>query len=928
MNSLAIKRALKITLPYLLVSGVYIIFSDSIVKNISFNQTILTQIQTYKGWGFIVLSSIMLFVLLARYFKQLEQEKINLKASEEKWRTVVTNSPDYIALVDGAGKFLFVNKYPKGFSPEKVIGDDCINYYADEHKDLFKQAFKKCLETKKIQHFEIKAFGDNHSIKYYDQHIIPLKAENNEITLLVVARDTTERKEFDIAIKESEEKYRSLFENMNEGFAYCRMIYENEKPVDFVYLSTNPKFNYLTGLKDVEGKRVSEVIPGIQKDNPELFDIYGRVSLGGAPESFETFVPSLNDWFSISVYSPRTHHFVAVFNIITEKKQTELSLQKNERFLADIIENSGALIYVKDLEGRYELINKKWEEVTGLDRLEVLGKTDKELFSGYDGDQFRDNDLNVIQQKQVIVTEETLESSKGKEYFISIKFPTLDEFGAVNGICGMSTDVKGRKIAEEALKESELKYKRIAENIKDVVWILDINLEKFIYVSPSVYSLRGYTPEEIMDRPVFEALTPESANLVKDMTSIRLSEFLSTNESKYYIDLVEQPCKDGSTVWTEVITSFYLNTKTSHIEVRGVTRDISERRKAEEALKSSEERFRTTLDSMLEGCQIIDSEWRYVYINDAAEKHSRMKKSELLGKKYTDIWPGSENESLFRIMKDCMESGRAHQFENEFKFQDGKVGWFDLSIQPVPEGIFILSIDITEKKKVDLEILRSREQLRALAASLEKVREEERIHLSRELHDHLGQNLTGLKMDVAYLAKHLLSDTTFDENMVLEKTNTMSDLIDDLIKNVRKISSELRPNVLDYLGLIPAIEWYIEDFKKRTEIDYSYNSNTSKIDFGTQVNSSIFRIVQESFTNIIRHSNATKVDLSIIEQPDSIKIIIADNGQGIKQTDLSDVKSLGILGMKERTLHFKGNLAIQNIVTGGTLLTLTIPKDI
>lgn len=277
-------------------------------------------------------------------------------------------------------------------------------------------------------------------------------------------------------------------------------------------------------------------------------------------------------------------------------------------------------------------------------------------------------------------------------------------------------------------------------------------------------------------------------------------------------------------------------------------------------------------------------------------------------------------------MKDCMQNRISHQFENEFTYPDGSVGWFDLSIQPVPEGIFILSIDITEKKKAELEILNSRENLRALYARLQKIREEERINLSRELHDHLGQNLTGLKMDVAYIAKHIALKSEIDTDTFLTKTTGMSFLIDDLIKNVRKISSELRPNVLDYLGLVPAIEWYVEDFKKRTELDCIYKSNTQKIDLSMEINSSIFRIIQEAFTNIIRHAHASIVNLTIDEHTEFIKITIHDNGIGIDPNILNEYKSLGILGMKERTLNFKGKLNIVKAKEGGTTLTLIIPK--
>jgi PAS domain S-box-containing protein len=141
-------------------------------------------------------------------------------------------------------------------------------------------------------------------------------------------QDITERKQWEKALKQSEEHYRSLFNNMLNGYAYCRMHFEQDRPVDFTYLKVNEVFETLTGLKNVTGKKVSECIPGIRKTNPELFEIYGRVALTGKPQQFETYLDPLKRWFSISVYSPQKEHFVAVFDDITERKRTEEDLRQ------------------------------------------------------------------------------------------------------------------------------------------------------------------------------------------------------------------------------------------------------------------------------------------------------------------------------------------------------------------------------------------------------------------------------------------------------------------------------------------------------------------------------------------------------------------------------------------------------------------------
>jgi PAS domain S-box-containing protein len=251
---------------------------------------------------------------------------------------------------------------------------------------------------------------------------------------------------------------------------------------------------------------------------------------------------------------------------------------------------------------------------------------------------------------------------------------------------------------QEVLAASEAKYRLLAENTADVIWIFDTTTMRFTYVSPSVERLRGYTPDEVLSQSLDEVAAPASlAGPIRELPG-RLQAFLEGDPSAtIQTHEVEQLCKDGSTVWTETVTTLLKNS-TNHVQILGVSRDISARKQAEQALRESEGRFQDTLDNMLEGFQIIGFDWRYRYVNDAAAAHGRRAREELLGHTMMERYPGIEDTELFAVLRQCMADRTARRIENLFVYPDGDDAWFELNVQPVPEGISILSLDITERK--------------------------------------------------------------------------------------------------------------------------------------------------------------------------------------------------------------------------------------
>ena len=228
-----------------------------------------------------------------------------------------------------------------------------------------------------------------------------------------------------------------------------------------------------------------------------------------------------------------------------------------------------------------------------------------------------------------------------------------------------------------------------------------------------------------------------------------------------------------------------------------------------------------------------------------------------------------------------------------------------------------------ERRRAQERLKKSHEQLRALSVYLQHVREDERIRISRQVHDELGQALTGLKMDLYWLASRLPKQL----RAVRDKTKTMSAHIDSTIQTVRRISTELRPGILDDLGLVAALEWQAAEFQKRNGIKCEVVSEVAEPILEEELNTAFFRIFQESLTNVLRHANATRIDVRIWEESGNLLMEIRDNGRGISESDWTNTRSIGVLGMRERASLLGGELTITGAPDQGTTVRVRIPRE-
>lgn len=324
---------------------------------------------------------------------------------------------------------------------------------------------------------------------------------------------------------------------------------------------------------------------------------------------------------------------------------------------------------------------------------------------------------------------------------------------------------------------------------------------------------------------------------------------------------------------------------------------------------------------------LVDENHHILQVNRAVLEQTKLTPEELIGAYCPKVVHGVDGPWYACPLEEAVEKGHAVEREALDKVSGH---WMRSAIYPTesfaPDGarIYLHTVsNITDNKKGEAELRASREQLRELSQFLESVREEERTKMAREIHDELGQILTALKIELSWLTRRFPQDQGF----LTEKTESMSELIDGAIKTVKRISSELRPGVLDDLGLADAVEWQAQEFSRLTGIKVRFSADPEHIDLDRERSTAIFRVCQEALTNIARHAEATRVNVSLTRGETRVSLRVSDNGIGIEKSQVQDPKAFGLVGMRERARYYGGEVKIGRGAKGGTVVIVSIPFD-
>jgi PAS domain S-box-containing protein len=363
-------------------------------------------------------------------------------------------------------------------------------------------------------------------------------------------------------------------------------------------------------------------------------------------------------------------------------------------------------------------------------------------------------------------------------------------------------------------------------------------------------------------------------------------------------------------------------------EMIGLWTDITARRQAGAMIR----RQADIINQIQETVISIDMEGYVMSWNSGAEKMLGYPVEEALGKHISFVYPVEDREFLEHEVIDPVKAKGTHQVEIRRRTKSGAERFAQLSLTLLkddtdsPIGIIGCSMDITDRKRVQEALLNSHNQLAALAGRLESVREEERTRIALEVHDVLGQALTGLKLDVAWVHKRITeSIETGQRAAVLARLASALELLDSTIESVRDIATTLRPGVLDELGLEAAVEWQAREFQHRTGIACETTIWPHNMVLGPEQSTSLFRILQEILTNVARHAQATNVHIRLEQSDKHVSLQVEDDGKGITDVEQSGPKAFGLLGMRLRAQQQGGEFDIQGTAGTGTTVTVRIP---
>jgi PAS domain S-box-containing protein len=858
------------------------------------------------------------FVLsVSKNITERKRAEAAIQASETRFRTLTESSPTAILIFDEL-QFYYVNP-----AAEEMFGYTKAEFTQLSMRQLLDANSWVSVRQRQEARRRGEPLSQRHEVMIltksgqkrwidYSSSLIELEGQQRYI---VTASDITKRKRAEAAIQASEIRFRTLAESSQAAI----LIFDEKH-----YFYANPASCELLGYTERELRRL-KLANLLHPDSYELIQqqLSARERGEPIPQRNEALIVTKTGqqrWVDYSLgvaeMDGKPRYIVTALDV-TQRRQMEAALHASEARFRTLTESSQAAIVIY-AGAQFIYANPAAERLLGYSLSELLQLGIWEIIHPDSHAFVNDIQLALLQDSQPSLRSEIKIIRKdGQTRWI-------DNAGALIEIDGKalrivtSFDITERKQAEEALRVSEERFALTFDACPDGMALTAFRDGLYVMANQAWLSIFGYAKEQVIGQPFLDLPIWGSREqreyvyqTVRERGAFRNFEvkFEPAQGEVTYLLLSSEVVRLGEEKF-----------------VLSVSKDITERKRVEAALLASEAKFRTLAETS-QAATFIYADDCFIYANPAAES--------LLGYSQSDIsqltiWDvlHPDAQTIFADRRAALLRGEPIPMQAEIQVltKTGALRWINAAVAFIQIGgkpcRLVTAFDVTERRQAEEDLRVSQEQLRNLAARLQEVREEERAAISREIHDELGQALTGMKMDLKWLEKQLPADTPTGQ----QRLASLYELINTTIQNVRQLASSLRPGVLDDFGLVAALEWLAQDFAKRTGITIRFLEMPEDFPLERERATAVFRIFQEALTNIARHAEASLIEVRLTNSDTQLCLAVRDNGKGITADQINHIRSLGLVGMRERALLLGGTFNINGTPGLGTTVTVQIPS--
>jgi PAS domain S-box-containing protein len=866
-----------------------------------------------------------------------------LRESEEKWRKLVNTIPDYVALYDRDGKYLFLNHFAEGFSMKDIEGKTYTDFLADDSKLIYEQAFNLAKQTNSSQYVEYTALGDNRSFRYYESFFVPIFENDEFVNMMVVARDITERKEIENDLKRTNSLLTATFESTADGL----LVVDKMGKVT----SYNEKF--------IELWHIPESIVANSHDNELITNILGQLK---NPDGFLMKVDELyaNDeevsFDSIEFKDGRTYERysqaqqfegksigrVWSFRDVTARKQAEEALKTGEEIFNQFLENSPIYVFFKDENIRSLRLSRNFEEMLGKPLDELLGKSMYELFPSDLAKNMIEIDQSVIRKGERIEIEEEFNG----RYFSTIKFPIQIE-GKPAFLAGFTMDITERKLADIDIRESEERFRGLLQSVTSVSvqgYAPDGTTQYWNKASEQLY---GYTEKEALGRNLLELIIPpEMREIVKQ--AIQQMEQTGKPIPSSELSLMR---RDGSRV--SVFSSHTIVQSTGKPqELFCVDIDLTDRKKIEEEILKSKEQYDNLVSKIPVGVYILKTTTDGTF----ALEYASPRMAEMLGLSVENLL--ADNEAIFTaIHSDDLEGFtrlNREGIEQKWPFNwkgrvvvNGDVRWLQISSTPeqLNNGDMLwhgLIVDITERMRDEEEIKLKNEELINLNATKDKF-------------------FSIIAHDLKSPFNSIIGFSSLLARQMKERDYTAIEKYADIIQNSSQQAMDLLMNLLEWtrsqtgrIVFSPENTNISNLVNQATELLFAFAQQKS-ITISKEVpdnlsisadEAMVSTILRNLISNAIKFTHAGgKIVISTVQMPDELVLSVADDGVGINKESIGKLfrieesystlgtqnekgTGLGLLLCKEFIDKHRGRIWVESESGKGSTFFFSIPSGV